>query len=134
MDSGMIYPSSIWGWTGYRNLYLLIASNLRSKVLLKSRVVHRYRHGVYRSIWAILWASRTMFKPYPYPSDSCVRNNRYLIRSQKIGSVQSYQNPTDCIELDRVLRRTEGAENTEIRKEKKRIQVTSFVFKSIQAI
>ena len=75
-----------------------------------------------------------MFKPYPYPSDSCVRNNRYLIRSQKFGSVQSYQNPTDCMKLDRVLRVTEGVENTEIRKEEKRIQVTSFVFKSIQAI
>ena len=75
-----------------------------------------------------------MFKPYPYPSDSCVRNNRYLIRSQKIGSVQSYQNPTDCMKFERVLRVTEGVENTEIRKEEKRIQVTSFVFKSIQAI
>ena len=38
------------------------------------------------------------------------------------------------MKFERVLRRTEGVENTEIRKEKKRIQVTSFVFKSIQAI
>ncbi len=38
------------------------------------------------------------------------------------------------MKMGRVLRRTEGDENTEIRKEKKRIQVTSFVFKSIQAI
>jgi len=38
------------------------------------------------------------------------------------------------MKLDRVLRVTEGVENTEIRKEEKRIQVTSFVFKSIQAI
>ena len=38
------------------------------------------------------------------------------------------------MKFDKVLRRTEGVENTEIRKEKKRIQVTPFVFKSIQAI
>ena len=38
------------------------------------------------------------------------------------------------MKLDRVLRVTEGVENTEIRKEEKRIQVTSFVFKYIQAI
>ena len=38
------------------------------------------------------------------------------------------------MKFDNVLRRTEGVEKTEIRKEKKRIQVTSFVFKSIQAI
>lgn len=40
------------------------------------------------------------------------------------------------MKFDKVLRRTEGVEKTEIRKEKreKRIQVTSFVFKSIQAI
>ena len=38
------------------------------------------------------------------------------------------------MKLDRVLRVTEGVENTEIRKEEKRIQVTPFVFKSIQAI
>ncbi|MFA2928936.1 hypothetical protein, partial [Acinetobacter pittii] len=43
-----IYPSNLTGWTGYRNLYLLIASHLRSKVLVLCRVVHRYRHGAYR--------------------------------------------------------------------------------------
>ena len=38
-----------------------------------------------------------------------------ICRYLESDSVQSYQNPTDCIELDRVLRRTEGDENTEIR-------------------
>jgi len=38
------------------------------------------------------------------------------------------------MKFDKVLRRTEGVEKIGIRKEKNRIQVTSFVFKSIQAI
>ena len=57
-----------------------------------------------------------------------------ICRYWESDSVQSYRNPTDCMKFDRVLRRTEGVENTEIRKEKKRIQVTPFVFKSIQVI
>ena len=80
MDSDIFYPSSIGGWTRY----MLTSSHLLSKVLVLCRVVHRYRHGVYRSIWAILWASRTMFKPYPYPSDSCVRNNRYSVGTRNL--------------------------------------------------
>ncbi len=75
MDSGMNYPSLVTGWTGY----VFIASHLRSKVLLKSMVVHRYRQCIYRSIWAILWASRTIFKSYLNLSDSCVRCLGYLV-------------------------------------------------------
>lgn len=46
MDSDIFYPSSIGGWTRY----MLTSSHLRSKVLVLCRVVHRYRHGVYRCL------------------------------------------------------------------------------------
>ena len=38
-----------------------------------------------------------------------------ICRYLESDSVQSYQNPTDCMKMGRVLRRTEGDENTEIR-------------------
>ena len=57
-----------------------------------------------------------------------------ICRYLESDSVQSYRNPTDCMKFERVLRVTEGVEKIGIRKEKNRIQVTSFVFKSIQII
>lgn len=84
MDSGMFYLSNLTGLTGNRNLHLSIASHLRSKVLLKSIVVHRYRLCLFRSIWAILWAYRNTSIHHLYPSDNCVRRNRYFIGTRNL--------------------------------------------------
>ena len=42
-----------------------------------------------------------------------------ICRYWESDSVQSYQNPTDCMKLDRVLRRTEGVEEQKLGKRKR---------------
>lgn len=62
--------------------------------------------------------------------------NKHLINStynQLISNLVVWQYLTNKVKAD-TEQGYKVVENTEIRKEKKRIQVTSFVFKSIQAI